>query len=193
MGCRRPKRSGRAFGNQEVYTLLPHAKAGDLTFQERCPSRVAELNGRGVEKMKTSDSSDVIQGDEQCRDGHYCAKLDLRTKTVTSFGAAPIAELDPNDSTSLQAQNPMDLSKLRIGRASDGAAGLPAIWNTMLYGIGEMGPVRSSHAFLKIRPVRSWTFTVTLKGRCAKLHALRSFPMQLLVGALPHTIPRPMF
>ena len=32
--------------------------------------------------MKTSDSSDVIQGDEQCRDGHYRAKLDLRTHTV---------------------------------------------------------------------------------------------------------------
>ena len=29
--------------------------------------------------MKTSDSTDVIQGDEQCRDGHYRTKLDLRT------------------------------------------------------------------------------------------------------------------
>ena len=28
--------------------------------------------------MKTSDNSDVIQGDEQCRDGHYRAKQDLR-------------------------------------------------------------------------------------------------------------------
>ena len=41
-------------------------------------------------------------------------------------------------STSLQAQNPTDLGKLRIGRASEEAAGIPAIWNTMLYGIGEM-------------------------------------------------------
>jgi hypothetical protein len=32
--------------------------------------------------MKTSDSSDVIQGDEHCRDGHYRAKQDLCTKTV---------------------------------------------------------------------------------------------------------------
>jgi hypothetical protein len=29
--------------------------------------------------MKTSDISDVIQGDEQCRDGHYRAKQELRT------------------------------------------------------------------------------------------------------------------
>ena len=103
--------------------------------------------------MKTPDSRDVIQGDERCRDGHYRAKQDLRTKTVTSTGADPAVQLDPNDSTSLQAQNPTDLGKLRIGRASDEAAGIPAIWNTMLYGIGEMGPVRSSQAFLKINQV----------------------------------------
>jgi hypothetical protein len=30
--------------------------------------------------MKTPDSSDVIQGDEHCRDVHYRAKLDLRKK-----------------------------------------------------------------------------------------------------------------
>src|SRR3984885_6150820 len=103
--------------------------------------------------MKTLDSSDVIQGDEQCRDGHYRAKQDLRTKTVTSTGGEPAAELDPNDSTSLQAQNSTDLGKLRIGIASEEAAGIPAIWNTMLYGIGEMGPIRSSEAFLKINQV----------------------------------------
>jgi hypothetical protein len=33
--------------------------------------------------MKTSDISDVIKGDEQCRDGHYRAKQELRTKTVS--------------------------------------------------------------------------------------------------------------
>ena len=103
--------------------------------------------------MKTSDSSDVIQGDEQCRDGHYRAKQDLRTKTVTSTGAEPAVELDSNDSTSLQAQNPTDLGKLRVGVASEEAAGIPAIWNTMLYGVGEMGPVRSAEAFLKINQV----------------------------------------
>src|SRR5580698_9171381 len=103
--------------------------------------------------MKTLDSSDVIQGDEQCRDGHYRAKRDLRTQTVTSTGGTPAAELDPNNSTSLQAQNPTDIGKLRIGRASEEAAGIPAIWNTILYGIGEMGPVRSSEAFVKINKV----------------------------------------
>jgi molybdopterin-dependent oxidoreductase alpha subunit len=103
--------------------------------------------------MKASDSSDVIQGDEQCRDGHYRAKLDLRTKTVTTTGGEPAAEPDPNDSPSLQAQNPTDLGKLRVGHASEEAAGIPAIWNTMLYGIGEMGPIRSPEAFLKINQV----------------------------------------
>ena len=97
--------------------------------------------------MKTSLTRDVIQGDEQCRDGHYRAKLDLRIGTV------PAVELDPNDSTSLQAQNPSDLGKLRVGLASEEAAGIPAIWNTMLYGIGEMGPLRSSEAFVKINHV----------------------------------------
>src|SRR5271156_6744208 len=113
-----------------------------------------ETNGRRAScVMKTSDSFDVIQGDEQCRDGHYRAKQELRTKNVTSAGADPAVELDPNDSTSRQAQNPTDLGKLRIGRASEEAAGIPAIWNTMLYGIREMGPVRSSEAFLKINQV----------------------------------------
>ncbi len=103
--------------------------------------------------MTTLDSWDVIQGDEGCRDGHYRAKQDLRPKTVTGVGAEPAVQLDPNDSTSLRAQNPTDLGKLRIGVASEEAAGIPAIWNTMLYGIGEMGPIRSSEAFLKINQV----------------------------------------
>jgi molybdopterin-dependent oxidoreductase alpha subunit len=101
--------------------------------------------------MKTADSWDLIQGDEGCRDGHYRAKLDLRPDATT--GADLSAGLDPNDSTSLQAQNPADLGKLRVGVASEEAAGIPAIWNTMLYGIGEMGPIRSSEAFLKINQV----------------------------------------
>jgi hypothetical protein len=94
--------------------------------------------------MKTAESWDVIQGDEGSRDGHYRAKQDLRPNTTTSSGVDPSAELDPNDSTSLQAQNPTDLGKLRVGVASEEAAGIPAIWNTMLYGIGEMGPIRSA-------------------------------------------------
>src|ERR1022692_945442 len=103
--------------------------------------------------MKTSDSFDVIQGDEQCRDGHYRAKQDLRTKTVTSSGADLAVEPNPNDSTSFPTRRSSDLGKLRIGVASEEAAGIPAIWNTMLYGIGEMGPLRSAEAFLKINQV----------------------------------------
>ena len=100
--------------------------------------------------MKTSDSTDVVQGDEQCRDGHYRAKLDLRAHLPTGNGAIPATVLDPNDSASLRAQNPTDLGKLRVGVASEEAAGIPAIWNTMLYGIGDIGPLRSPEVFLKI-------------------------------------------
>src|SRR5271155_1886113 len=117
----------------------------------RVPSQRSQL--KGEEPMKTSDSSDVIQGDEECRDGHYRAKLDLRTKTESSTDAGPAVQLDPNNSISVQAQNPTDLGELRVGHASEEAAGIPAIWNTMLYGIGDMGPVRSSEAFLKINQV----------------------------------------
>jgi molybdopterin-dependent oxidoreductase alpha subunit len=103
--------------------------------------------------MKMSGSTEVIQGDEQSRDGHYRAKQDLRQQTATSDRPEPTAELDPNDTISLQAQNPFTLDKVRIGSASEEAAGIPAIWNTMLYGIGEMGPLRSSEAFLKMNHV----------------------------------------
>jgi molybdopterin-dependent oxidoreductase alpha subunit len=103
--------------------------------------------------MITADNREVIQGDDGCRDGHYRDKRDLRETTVTGVAADHFLELDPNDVTSLQAQNPADLGKLRIGVASEEAAGIPAIWNTMLYGIGEMGPVRSVEAFLKINQV----------------------------------------
>ena len=105
--------------------------------------------------MGTPDRTDVIQGDEECRDGHYRAKQDLRTKKDTSAGSGPAAQaqLDPNSTISLQAQNPTDLGKLRIGRGSEEAAGIPAIWNTMLYGIGDMGPLRAPKAFLKINQV----------------------------------------
>jgi molybdopterin-dependent oxidoreductase alpha subunit len=103
--------------------------------------------------MNTSASTDVIQGDEQSRDGHYRAKQDLREQAAPSGHPEETVELDPNDAISLQAQNPFDLGKLRVGSASQEAAGIPAIWNTMLYGIGEMGPIRSSEAFLKINQV----------------------------------------
>jgi anaerobic selenocysteine-containing dehydrogenase len=61
--------------------------------------------------------------------------------------------LDADDKISLQAQNPTGLGELRVGSASEEAAGLPAIWNTMLYGIGDMGVMRAPEAFLKINHV----------------------------------------
>src|SRR5271154_6599293 len=100
-----------------------------------------------------SESTRVIHGDEQCRDGHYRAKEKLREKAAISDGASPTAELDANDAASRQAQNPLEFGELRVGRASEDAAGIPAIWNTMLYGIGDMGPVRAPEAFLKINHV----------------------------------------
>jgi molybdopterin-dependent oxidoreductase alpha subunit len=103
--------------------------------------------------MNMSAGTDVIQGDEQSRDGHYRAKQDLRQQAPAGDRPDQTAELDPNDAISLQAQNPFTLGKLRVGSASEEAAGIPAIWNTMLYGIGEMGPIRSSAAFLKINQV----------------------------------------
>src|SRR5271156_4275294 len=103
--------------------------------------------------MNTPDSTRVIQGDELCRDGHYRAKLQLREHPANSEGAKQAAKLDANDATSQAAQNPTDFGELRVGRASEDAAGVPAIWDTMLYGIGEMGPVRAPEAFLKINQV----------------------------------------
>src|SRR6202162_3345986 len=107
----------------------------------------------GARIMNTSDSTRVIQGDDGCRDGHYRAQQDLREHAANSEGAKQAAELDPNDATSQAAQNPTDFGELRVGRGSEDAAGRPAIWTTMLYGIGEMGPVRAAEAFLKINQV----------------------------------------
>src|SRR6202522_1323579 len=110
----------------------------------------------GESTVKTPDRTDVIQGDEQCRDGHYRVKLDLREQTTSSDGVERRAKLDPNSPTSLQAQNPRTLGNVRVGRASEEAAGIPAIWNTMLYGIGDMGPIRASEAFVKINQVHGF-------------------------------------
>ena len=82
-----------------------------------------------------------------------CAKQILHEHAANSQGAKQAAELDPNDATSKAAQNPTDFGELRVGRASEDAAGIPAIWNTALYGIGDMGPVRAPQAFLKINQV----------------------------------------
>ena len=100
-----------------------------MVNNNKCSGQQSGLEGE--KEMKAPVSSDVIQGDEHCRDGHYRAKQDLRGQTES---AHPVT-LDPNDSTSIQAQNPLTFGELRIGPASEDAAGIPAIWNTMLYGI----------------------------------------------------------
>ena len=100
--------------------------------------------------MITPDSTSVIQGDDGCRDGHYRVKQDVRQRSTNGTGAKPAAELDANDSTSKESQNPTDFGELAIGHASEDAAGIPAIWQTARYGFGDMGPVRAPEAFLKI-------------------------------------------
>jgi len=103
--------------------------------------------------MNTSASTDVIQGDEQSRDGHYRAKQDLREQAPASD-----AQSTPPNWTRMilflcKHKTHSIWESSRVGSASEEAAGIPAIWNTMLYGIGEMGPIRSSEAFLKINHV----------------------------------------
>src|SRR6202451_881875 len=107
---------------------------------------------RGSKIMSAPDSTRVIQGDDGSKNGHYRAKQDLREHAANSEGAKQAAELDPNDATSRAAQNPTDFGELRVGRASEDAAGIPAIWNTALYGFGDMGPIRAPQAVLKINP-----------------------------------------
>jgi anaerobic selenocysteine-containing dehydrogenase len=97
------------------------------------------------------DRTSVVHGDEGCRDGHYRVKEIVLEMVVRDDGTKEF--LDPNDAISLQAQNPTGLGDLRVGSASEEAAGIPAIWNTMLYGIGDMGVMRAPEAFLKINHV----------------------------------------
>jgi len=42
-----PQRGGRTFGNQEIYALLPHAKACHLTSEQGASSRIAKLRRCG--------------------------------------------------------------------------------------------------------------------------------------------------
>ena len=101
--------------------------------------------------MGLFDRTRVVHGDEGCRDGHYRVKDELLEMVVHEDGVDQ--KLDPNARIALQAQNPPVLGDVRVGSASEEAAGIPAIWNTMLYGIGDMGVMRSPEAFLKINHV----------------------------------------
>lgn len=98
--------------------------------------------------MNPSDDTRLVHDDDALRNGNYRIKHDLRERA-----AFDDAHDDPEDVTSRQAQNPVELDKVKVGPASEEAAGIPAIWNTMVYGFGEMGPVRSAEAFVKINQV----------------------------------------
>ena len=104
--------------------------------------------------MTIFDHTSVVHGDEGCRDGHYRVKETVLEMVVRDDGTKEF--LDPNDAISLQAQNPTSLGDVKVGSASEEAAGIPAIWNTMLYGIGDMGVIRAPEAFLKINHVRGF-------------------------------------
>ena len=104
--------------------------------------------------MGIFDRISVVHGDEGCRDGHYRVK-DKLLEMVVSEGGSEL-KVDPNAPIALQAQNPPELGDVRVGSASEEAAGIPAIWNTMLYGIGDMGVLRAPEAFLKINHVNGY-------------------------------------
>ena len=96
---------------------------------------------------KAFDRTTVIQGDDQCGDGHYRVKKDLLEMVASENGTEQ--KLDPNATISLQAQNPTTLGEVKVGSASEEAAGIPAIWNTMLYGIGDMGGDAGARSLLE--------------------------------------------
>jgi molybdopterin-dependent oxidoreductase alpha subunit len=100
------------------------------------------------------DRTNVVHGDEGCRDGHYRVKDQLLEMVANEDGTE--LKLDPNAPIAQQAQNPPALGDVRVGSASEEAAGIPAIWNTMLYGIGDMGVMRAPEAFLKINHVSGY-------------------------------------
>ena len=104
--------------------------------------------------MGIFDRTSVVHGDEGCRDGHYRVKDKLLEMVVSEDGTEQ--KLDPNAPIALHAQNPTELGDVRVGSASEEAAGIPAIWNTMLYGIGDMGVMRAPEAFLKINHVNGF-------------------------------------
>ena len=104
--------------------------------------------------MHIFDDTSVIHGDEGCRDGHYRVKDNLLEMVLNEDGTE--LKLDPNSPIALQAQNPPALGDVRVGSASEEAAGIPAIWNTMLYGIGDMGVMRAPEAFLNINQVKGF-------------------------------------
>src|SRR5260221_12253216 len=56
VGCLRPQRCSRKFGNQEVHTLLPDAKAWHLTYHQGSTSLVAASFSRGERSSNRIDT-----------------------------------------------------------------------------------------------------------------------------------------
>ena len=99
--------------------------------------------------MPNNEASQVIQGDSECRDGHYRPKKDLRNQSEEAkLHAAALDSVE--DALSRESQNPVELSGTRIGRAYQEAAGIPAMLNTARYGLREMGPIRTARILTDI-------------------------------------------
>lgn len=97
----------------------------------------------------------MIQGDSECRDGHYRPKKDLQNQSEEArLHAAALDSVE--DALSRKSQNPVELSGTRIGRAYQEAAGIPAMLNTARYGLREMGPIRTVRTLTNINAVFSF-------------------------------------
>src|SRR5260370_12460332 len=98
--------------------------------------------------MPKGEDSQVIQGDSECRDGHYRPKKYLRNQREEAKLHAALDSVE--DALSRESQNPVELSGTRIGRAYQEAAGIPAMLNTARYGFREMGPIRTARTLINI-------------------------------------------
>jgi hypothetical protein len=103
--------------------------------------------------MPNDEASHVIQGDSECRDGHYRPKKDLRNQSEEAKLHAPALD-SVEDALSRESQNPVEVSGTRIGRAYQEAAGIPAMLNTARYGLREMGPIRTARTLTDINQER---------------------------------------
>ena len=107
------------------------------------------------DQIPNDEASHVIQGDSECRDGHYRPKKDLRNQSEEAkLHAAALDSVE--DALSRESQNPVELSGTRIGRAYQEAAGIPAMLNTARYGLREMGPMRTARTLTQ---AEQWLFT----------------------------------
>src|SRR5260370_7302229 len=89
--------------------------------------------------MPKGEDSQVIQGDSECRDGHYRPKKDLRNQREEAKLHAALDSVE--DALSRESQNPVELSGTRIGRAYQDAPGIPPMFNTAPYGFPDKGPI----------------------------------------------------